>query len=207
MIVAILSPTATRERLLKDLTAGEYPLRKIFSSDYEFSIPDYQRPYAWGNEQALQLLDDLEGALARDTDEPYFLGSIVLVKTGSDPKAEVIDGQQRLTTLCILFAVMRDLTSNPQLAAELAKVVVEPGEILAGTSPKPRLTLRKRDSNFFADFVQADGAIEALIGLEDAHLKTDAQRAGSNSQDLWTTFFRCAVSCTRSDRSTTRPRH
>lgn len=162
---------------MKDLTAGEYALRKIFSSDYEFTIPDYQRPYAWGKEQALQLLDDLEGALVRDTDEPYFLGSIVLVKAGSDPRAEVIDGQQRLTTLSILFAVLRDLTGNSKLAAELAKVVVEPGEILAGTQAKPRLTLRKRDAKFFADRVQTEGATEDLVALDDAHLKTDAQKA------------------------------
>lgn len=162
---------------MKDLAAGEYALRKIFSSDYEFVIPDYQRPYAWGKEQALQLLDDLEGALERDTDEPYFLGSIVLVKSGSDPRAEVIDGQQRLTTLSILFATLRDLTSNHQLAGELSKIVVEPGEILAGTAPKPRLTLRKRDAKFFADHVQAPGATEALVALDDAVLKTDAQKA------------------------------
>lgn len=161
---------------MKDLTAGEYALRKIFSSDYEFTIPDYQRPYAWGKEQALQLLDDLEGALARDTDEPYFLGSIVLVKAGSNSRADVIDGQQRLTTLSILFAVLRDLTENSKLAAELAKVVVEPGEILAGTQAKPRLTLRKRDAGFFADRVQTEGATEGLVALDDAHLKTDAQR-------------------------------
>lgn len=162
---------------MKDLTAGEYALRKIFSSDYEFTIPDYQRPYAWGREQTLQLLDDLEGALARDTDEPYFLGSIVLVKAGSDPRAEVIDGQQRLTTLSILFAVLRDLTENAKLAAELAKVVVEPGEILAGTQAKPRVTLRKRDAKFFANRVQTEGATEDLVALDDAHLKTDAQKA------------------------------
>lgn len=161
---------------MKDLTAGEYALRKIFSSDYEFTIPDYQRPYAWGKEQALQLLDDLEGALARDTDEPYFLGSIVLVKAGSNSRADVIDGQQRLTTLSILFAVLRDLTENSKLAAELAKVVVEPGEILAGTQAKPRLTLRKRDAGFFADRVQTEGATEGLVALDDAHLKTDAQK-------------------------------
>ena len=162
---------------MKDLTAGEYALRKVFSSDYEFLIPDYQRPYAWGKEQALQLLDDLEGALGRDTDEPYFLGSIVLVKERSHPRAEVIDGQQRLTTLSILFAVLRDLTSNSRLAAELAKVVVEPGEIMAGTQAKARLTLRKRDAKFFAERVQAEGATIALVSLDDTQLKTDAQKA------------------------------
>lgn len=162
---------------MKALTAGEYPLRKIFSSDYEFAIPDYQRPYAWGKEQALQLLDDLDGALSGDIDEPYFLGSIVLVKPGSDTRADVIDGQQRLTTLTILFAVLRDLTDNAKLAAELAKIVVEPGEILAGTNPKPRLTLRKRDSNFFAERVQSEGSTTDLVNLADAHLKTDAQKA------------------------------
>ncbi|WGJ85501.1 DUF262 domain-containing HNH endonuclease family protein [Gordonia sp. SMJS1] len=163
--------------MMKDLSAGEYPLRKIFSSDYEFTIPEYQRPYAWGKEQALQLLDDLEGALARDTDEPYFLGSIVLVKAGSDPDAQVIDGQQRLTTLSILFAVLRDLTENSKLAGELANVVVEPGEILAGTQAKPRLSLRKRDKQFFADHVQNESATKSLVGLDDAYLKTDAQKA------------------------------
>lgn len=71
----------------------------------------------------------------------------MLVKSGSDPRAEVIDGQQRLTTLSLLFATLRDLTGTPQLAAELVKIVVEPGEILAGTEPKPRLTLRKRDAS------------------------------------------------------------
>lgn len=74
------------------LTAHEYPLKKIFCSDYEFHIPEYQRPYRWSTDQAVQLLDDLEDALQRNTDpnspgqgkrEPYFLGSLVLVDRGS----------------------------------------------------------------------------------------------------------------------------
>lgn len=74
---------------MKRLEASEVPLHKIFSTDYQFSIPDYQRPYAWETEQALQLLDDLEDSLERNPDEPYFLGSIVLVKEreGSIPPA------------------------------------------------------------------------------------------------------------------------
>ena len=64
----------------KNLTAHEYPLRKVFASDFTFRIPEYQRPYRWGTDQALQLLDDLEETLERDDTEPYFLGSLVLVE-------------------------------------------------------------------------------------------------------------------------------
>lgn len=161
---------------MKLLDAGEYPLQKIFSSDFEFTIPDYQRPYSWGIEQALQLLDDLEGALDRDTEDPYFLGSVVLVKNPGAPLAEVIDGQQRLTTLTILFAVLRDLASDPGLIAELRDLIVEPGKVMAGTKAKPRLGLRKRDAKFFHSYVQSEGRI-ASLRLRMSGFDTDAQKA------------------------------
>lgn len=162
---------------MKSLDAGEFPLRKIFSSDFEFRIPDYQRPYSWGTEQALQLLDDLEASLDRDTEDPYFLGSIVLVKSGASPQSDVIDGQQRLTTLNILLAVLRDLTNDPQLRGELGDFVLEPGKIMAGTKPRPRLTLRHRDAEFFQENVQTEGRIEALCAQDDKDLTTDAQKS------------------------------
>lgn len=162
---------------MKSLDAGEYPLLKIFSSDFDFKIPDYQRPYSWGNEQALQLLDDLEGALESNEDEPYFLGSIVLVKESHAPQSQVIDGQQRLTTLCILLACLRDLTDNSQLAHELGDMVLEPGKITAATKAKPRLTLRRRDEKFFHDHVQTPGRLDSLMTMADGQLVTDAQGA------------------------------
>ena len=95
---------------MKQLQASEVPLHKVFSSDYHFKIPDYQRPYAWEQDQAGQLLDDVVESMARSADEPYFLGSLILVKQAGVASADVIDGQQRLTTLTILFDVLRDLT-------------------------------------------------------------------------------------------------
>lgn len=160
---------------MKKLDAGEYPLGKVFSSDFEFAIPDYQRPYSWGTEQSLQLLDDLDGAIDRDPDEPYFLGSLVLVRD-SGRRAEVIDGQQRLTTLSILFAVMRDLTTNDSLRKELSDFIQEPGKITAGTKPKPRLELRPRDAHFFREYVQTVGSTDQLIALDDNAVVVDSRR-------------------------------
>lgn len=50
---------------MKRLDAHEVPLFKVFSSDYEFAIPSYQRPYTWDAEDAGQLLDDLNQLAAK----------------------------------------------------------------------------------------------------------------------------------------------
>lgn len=159
------------------LEAHEVPLHKVFGSDYDFRIPDYQRPYAWEVEQAQQLLDDLVEAVERGDEEPYFLGSMVLVKKDGVADSEVIDGQQRLTTLTILLAIVRDLAAPGGIRDSLRKMIVEQGDELLGLEAKPRLALKKRDQAFFNTYVQTPDRIEELVGLGDQALKTDAQRA------------------------------
>lgn len=75
----------------------------------DFLIPDYQRPYAWDEDQCQTLWDDIFSFAFPDNnyqnfnqDDEYFLGSIVTFKN-IDDKLEVIDGQQRLTTLMLLL--------------------------------------------------------------------------------------------------------
>ena len=91
----------------------------------DFLIPDYQRPYAWGEEQCQTLWDDIfqfsfpdNNFEAFEENEEYFLGSIVTFKN-EQGKSEVIDGQQRLTTLMLIlrafydkFAKMQDKNSR-----------------------------------------------------------------------------------------------
>lgn len=161
---------------LKPIDAGEVQLGKLFTAEYDFAIPDYQRPYAWGKDETLQLLDDLGSSLDRDTDEPYFLGSVVLVKEKGVATAEVIDGQQRLTTLTILFSVLRDLAAEPALRVDIQKFVEEPEVVWDNRPARPRLRLRDRDARFFREKVQKDGAVADLIELSDNHVTTDAQR-------------------------------
>ncbi|MEG4328309.1 DUF262 domain-containing protein, partial [Microcoleus sp. herbarium5] len=151
----------------------EHPIRKIFSDDFMFTIPLYQRPYAWTNEQAGELLEDLLTSLGDGNDtidqlNPYFLGSIVLIKSGP-PDAEIVDGQQRLTTLTILLAALR--ASLPtEHANDLTTYLYQKGSLIAGIDNRYRLTLRERDAQFFKEYIQNEGGINKLQKLNNAEL-------------------------------------
>src|ERR1039457_1681619 len=82
--------------MAKTLVAHEQPIAKVFSDDYVFRIPAYQRPYAWTTEEARELFDDLLSfmhATGGPIEEmpPYFLGSIVLIKEETAPDADVVE--------------------------------------------------------------------------------------------------------------------
>lgn len=160
------------------ITGHEYPISKIFSEEFDFAIPTYQRPYAWTTEESGELLDDIQSFMRQQStqgsEDPYFLGSIVLIKKEGSSKAEVIDGQQRLTTLTILLALLAELTSGEDSQA-LKRYVNEPGNRIEGREPSPRLSLRERDRDFFARYVQRDGGLERLEQLTDDGL-TDPRR-------------------------------
>ena len=84
------------------IKADQVALGLLLSGDRQFVIPDYQRPYVWSAEHAALLVEDLLQAWQRgDTD--CFLGSLVVVSQEGIDDVDVIDGQQRLTTLFMLL--------------------------------------------------------------------------------------------------------
>ena len=157
----------------KKITGAEYPLGKIFSSDFEYVIPPYQRPYAWTVEQAGELFDDLYDFFLNEQEESYFLGSIVLIKDENAPYSEVIDGQQRLTTLTIFLAALTSFFEGED-KNDFLGYILEPGRRSQGIAPKPRLTLRQRDKEFFASYVQALKFNE-LFALNEGQLANESQ--------------------------------
>lgn len=157
----------------KKISGAEYPLSKIFSSDFEYVIPSYQRPYAWTVDQASELFDDLKSFYETEDEEGYFLGSIVLIKNEEKPLAEVIDGQQRLTTLTILFSVLASVHDGAN-KDELKGYVVEPGKKAEKIDPKPRLTLRERDKAFFLKYVQ-EFRLDELAKLDESAVDNEAR--------------------------------
>ena len=161
------------EAMSKKISGAEYPLSKIFSSEFEYIIPSYQRPYAWTVDQASELFDDLKIFYDAEEEEGYFLGSIVLIKNEEKPLAEVIDGQQRLTTLTILLAAMACAHDGAN-KDELKDYIVEPGKRVEKIEPKPRLSLRERDRPFFKKYVQ-EFALDKLLELDESALENESQ--------------------------------
>jgi len=156
------------------ITGADYPLAKIFSSDFDYEIPSYQRPYAWTIEEAGELFDDLYSFYKSEQEDTYFLGSIVLIKEEGKPRAEVIDGQQRLTSLTILLAAITSFLSGEE-RADFLKYVREPGSVSQGLESKPRLALRGRDRKFFSKYIQ-ELQLEKLFATDPAQLENEAQQ-------------------------------
>jgi uncharacterized protein with ParB-like and HNH nuclease domain len=87
-------------------------IQQLFgNADSLYQIPRYQRPYAWGDDQLEKLWDDfLE---AKENDPNYFLGSIITAKPEDNSNyLDIVDGQQRLTTLTVLLCIYRNLYPN-----------------------------------------------------------------------------------------------
>lgn len=91
-----------------------------------FLIPEYQRPYSWGDDEVITLFDDLwEFSIDRTQEggaRSYFLGSIVSYK--ENEVSQIIDGQQRLTSLFLLLrAIFKNLESEENKTAEVTNFI------------------------------------------------------------------------------------
>ncbi len=97
-----------------ELKAEEKSINTLFSGDKnQYIIPPYQRPYSWDEEQCEELLNDLFKAFEDENTHNYFLGNIVIASSLEDKKRlEVIDGQQRLTTLTLLLKALLFFDDN-----------------------------------------------------------------------------------------------
>ena len=101
---------------MAELSVTRKNISKLFSEmqDKKFIIPDYQRPYKWDEENCETLWNDITNFFAEKKEgEEYFLGTIVTCK-GDDPKneIEIIDGQQRITSLFLLLRAFYSKLEN-----------------------------------------------------------------------------------------------
>lgn len=151
------------------MEAAERKINQVLTEGYRYEIPSYQRPYSWETSHVEQLLDDLWSSYERKSsrdDKPreYFLGSLVMVER-SAVRREVVDGQQRLTTLILLLARLRDAMTTDAARAELAGRVVTVNPLADDEEEKeaPRILVRDVDRVFFREHVVNGRPIQAAF--------------------------------------------
>lgn len=157
-------------------------IREIFNMWY--CIPDYQRAYVWDTDQVRDLLDDTISAYRENKEAQYFLGSMVLKinekseNNVSYTEYELLDGQQRITTVFLILACMRDmLTDYPQYQNSLAGFVYQAEDAILQQPERMRIIFNIRSD--VRDFVNEH--IKPLHGTcDDALLKEKMQAKDVN---------------------------
>jgi hypothetical protein len=140
-------------------------LEKFFTAKH-FRIPKYQREYAWGKENVDDLFTDVAEALETDTN--HYIGTFILSHVPGAQFYNLVDGQQRLTTLTMLFhSLVKQLP-----AADMESRIIRTNQFLVAEG-KPRLELLGANEAFF----------RAVLAGEAPKAETSSQRRLSNAYD------------------------
>lgn len=161
-----------------DVTVGD-----LLSGHHHYQIPAFQRDYSWTDSEAQRLYDDINTACetARQSVEPlpFFLGTMLFV--GSDEpqssvrSALVIDGQQRLITLTVLIAVLRDLVADEHAAA-LQSRIADPSPPEPDDGDGLHVRPRAADASFMEHAIQRPGATRLPRGKADLKPVNEPQK-------------------------------
>lgn len=167
------------------IEAKEILFKDLFDSKFLFQIPGYQRPYSWETDQFDQLFEDIRSAMESGEDH-YFLGSVILqtTKQGGDGSGafDVVDGQQRLTTLSILVAVMRDLVENPKAKSTLHNKIYQEKDEYENTPEEMRLTVRDKDLQFYKKYILTQ---DGIYYIDDAPNTSESQQHMQQAVDTF----------------------
>jgi len=137
-------------------------LKELFSGTYNFRLPFFQRAYAWQTAEVGRLLANItEEMSAGGKQRPYLLGKLMLAQKPVSADTALVDGHQRIMSLTILFAVLRDLAQDEGEKARLNTFIA--GQAGYRLSPQESL------ADFCHRYVQAPGAtmVEPEEDLQD----------------------------------------
>ncbi len=136
--------------------------RKLIGNGLTYRIPRFQRDYSWTNEEWEDLWMDLLSTLNTDSETAHYMGYLVL-QSNDDKTFDVIDGQQRLTTISlIVLAILKNLQhlidtdidaeSNKRRMDQIRQIYVgylDPVTLVA----RPKLTLNRNNNNYFQTYL------------------------------------------------------
>ncbi len=157
------------------LVTGKKYIKDIFSPEQFFNIPEYQRPYVWGEEQIIALLEDVSKAMENDNNKEYFLGCMIWNtrqdKTNNNVEyvyQDILDGQQRFITLFLLHGVIRDISVKDKLKDNVQKRLVQEADDYNNIPSRNRIEFEIRDDKDFLDkYLIKEGGTLLINEIED----------------------------------------
>lgn len=166
------------------LSADDYVISEVLEGTKQIHVPDYQREYSWGKDQWSELWDDVY-ALTRERDN-HFLGSIVVIEKKEDGlrKLDLVDGQQRLTTVSILLCVIRDKLEED--GAENADLVDNFLQIQSPTTGErhQKLRLNKFHNDDYSHILAGNVDLVSNSQLKDAYDYYDSKLEGFSTDKI-----------------------
>ncbi|HJS45075.1 MAG TPA: DUF262 domain-containing HNH endonuclease family protein [Rhizomicrobium sp.] len=145
---------------MAEIQSATVSVGNLFSHDSFFRIPPYQRPFSWDDEHFDDLIIDIKDT---DRNTQYFLGTMVLHKEAGGTKV-VVDGQQRLTSLLILLACLRDAIDDPQYKSGIQDKIMQQKRVIDGIPERVRLEVK--DAATFQTLVVEDGGTKKDYDLK-----------------------------------------
>ncbi len=149
------------------LSANKEKLGSFFSGNIQFLIPFFQRAYVWKVENWQELWDDVLEELTAfqngKTDSEHFIGTIIIKSrdTGSLSAStfDLIDGQQRLTTICLLLRALHDVSTDAALRSFISNMLVFTD---AYGEKHIRIIHSKADTAHFSQLMQSENNNENI---------------------------------------------
>ena len=144
-----------------DIKPKERQIREILGAKKQYEIPRFQRDYSWEKRNYREFLCDIVGNLIisgnKATSSPYFMGTMLFVGDSEDENqrvVQVVDGQQRLTTITILFSVLARIF-NEKNEPKLGKRVFD--YVMAEDDNGDEVRIIKTTSSYpyFSFFIQS----------------------------------------------------
>jgi hypothetical protein len=139
--------------------------------DKTFTVPLYQREYSWNLDQVSDLFYDISDS----EDDGHFLGSLLLYQSDNSKRMEIVDGQQRMTTLFLLFfSVLKALNGSDKTKAieriNSLLFVIDPNDLSNDvSSSEPRLETGKRDKYLFKSIIRNEDFTAHKDGRKRSH--------------------------------------
>jgi hypothetical protein len=178
------------------LRTAAMSLAEVLTDCTKYTIPDYQRVYAWDENQITPLLSDLIAAMRGKPGQPWlYFGTIYLARPPDRQEAQIADGHQRMLTATMLYAAGRDLAENPAEADRLHTMLLSPAP--GGGAPDFRFAPRDHDAAFFRQWVQERGATLRPLAVDEQDDAGEDEVQGPQSATSAGSESRCNIIANR----------